>query len=188
MKLRNAAPLLVVLALLGVLLWLANRPTELTDAPGEQPPVGLDVGLTAPPVQGADVNGRPVKLADYRGKVVLLDFWATWCGPCKALIPHEKKLVERYKGRPFAILGVSADYEPADLQQFLAHTPLPWSNIYDGPTGDDVGMKINRQWQIGAYPTFHLLDHRGIIRAKNVPPDELDRLIDRLVQEAEAGG
>ena len=56
------------------------------------------VGNLAPELEGTDVNGRTVRLSDYRGQVVLVDFWATWCPPCRALIPYEKKLRRKYKG------------------------------------------------------------------------------------------
>ena len=68
--------------------------------------LNLAVGKPAPEIEGVDVDGKPLKLSDYRGKVVLLVFWGAWCGPCMALVPHERELAERYKGRPFTLLGV----------------------------------------------------------------------------------
>ena len=69
----------------------------------------LAVGKMAPEIKGVDVHGKPLMLSDYRGKVVALVFWGTWCGPCMREIPREKALVERMKGRPFAMLGVNTD-------------------------------------------------------------------------------
>ena len=71
--------------------------------------IGVDVGNKAPEIGGESADGIPVQLSKYNGKVVLVDFWATWCGPCRALIPHEKELHRQYDTRPFVILGVSRD-------------------------------------------------------------------------------
>lgn len=62
----------------------------------------IAVGKVAPDIQGEDTNGKPMSLSDYRGKVVVLVFWGTWCSPCMGLVPHEKALVERFRDRPFA--------------------------------------------------------------------------------------
>src|SRR5438105_9037394 len=64
-------------------------------------------GEPAPEIKGEDMDGKPLKLSDYRGKVVLLDFWGFWCAYCLRYIPHEKDLVRQYEGRPFVLLGVN---------------------------------------------------------------------------------
>ena len=69
----------------------------------------LAVGRVAPEIERQDIDGKPMKLSEYRGKVVVLCFWGTWCGPCMAMVPLEKALVERLKGRPFALLGINSD-------------------------------------------------------------------------------
>jgi thiol-disulfide isomerase/thioredoxin len=69
----------------------------------------VSLGGPAPEVEGADLSGRAMRLSEHRGKVVLLVFWATWCGPCMGDVPHEKALVERFAGRPFVLVGVNAD-------------------------------------------------------------------------------
>jgi thiol-disulfide isomerase/thioredoxin len=73
------------------------------------------VGRPVPDITGNDLDGRPLKLRDYRGRVVLVNFWATWCFPCMKLIPHERELVARFQGEPFEIVGVNCD---------PAHDPL----------------------------------------------------------------
>ena len=69
----------------------------------------LAVGKPAPEIDGVDLDGKPMKLSDYRGKVVVVVFWGSWCGPCMAEVPHERELVERLKGKPFALLGVDCE-------------------------------------------------------------------------------
>src|SRR5215211_5341510 len=96
--------ILVLLGLVGVVVVLR---LVWQDA---QPPECKRVGNLCPEVAGFDADGKPVKLSDHKGKVVMISFWGTWCGPCQQQIPHERQMVtEKYRGRPFAILGVARD-------------------------------------------------------------------------------
>lgn len=138
------------------------------------------IGAYAPELEGQATNGESIKLSNYRGKVVLVDFWATWCGPCVALIPHEKELVERMKGRPFVFIGVSADRDPQDLEEFLAKNNLPWPNILDNGT-------LGKAWHVEFLPTIFLIDAEGVIRHKFIGGSkELDSAVEKLVSQAEA--
>ena len=69
----------------------------------------LSIGRVIPELEGEDMDGRKLKLSDYRGKVVAVVFWATWCGPCMGMVPHERELVKRLEGKPFVLLGVNGD-------------------------------------------------------------------------------
>lgn len=165
--------LLYLLPLLAFMLAGCNASTE-------PPKVGLEVGDLAPPLEGEDLEENVVKLSDHLGKVVVVDFWATWCGPCRQMIPHEKELVQRMEGRPFAFIGVSADRSKGDLKSFLRDSPLPWKNIYDGGRGPLV-----RKWQIEYFPSIFVIDAKGVIRYKDLRGAQLDRAVDKLVAEAE---
>jgi thiol-disulfide isomerase/thioredoxin len=152
--------------------------------PKQLPKEEIAIGKKAIEIVGTTVEGERLRLSDFKGKVVLIDVWATWCGPCVAAIPHEKKLVERFKGRPFTILGISGDRTRDDLQSFLNKNKLPWPNIHDG-TGE-----IRRNWQIEAYPTFAVVDHHGIVAGYWVGSnhmDAVDQAIERTVTDAEKG-
>jgi thiol-disulfide isomerase/thioredoxin len=149
---------------------------------GPSLPAGAGIGQKALEIEGRDVDGRTVRLSDLKGKVVLVDFWATWCVPCRMLIPHELELVNTYKGRPFAILGISRDHSVEDLQEFLAKEKLPWSNIHDA-SGD-----IIHAWRVETMPSFVLIDDQGIIRGRTQASSDmgdLDALIPQLVRKAE---
>ena len=80
----------------------------------------LGIGQEAPDIAGTDADGQPFKLSDYRGKVVVLTFSGNWCGPCVAMYPAERALIERYKDKPFAILSVNTDADKETLRQSMA--------------------------------------------------------------------
>jgi thiol-disulfide isomerase/thioredoxin len=173
---------------LGLLLLTGCASSSTTDDVGGSapaPPPGGEstaVGPKAREIEGADTDGTMVKLSQYRGKVVLVDFWATWCGPCIGLIPHEKKLVEKYKNRPFVILGVSNDIKREQLEGFLKRDPLPWPNILD------EGSKITTDWHVQALPTLVLVDASGNIVGRWVgagETNEVDQAVEKAVKRAE---
>jgi peroxiredoxin len=145
----------------------------------------LAIGTPAPEIEGQDVDGKVFKLSDYRGKVVALVFWATWCGPCMAQIPHERELVRKMEGRPFALLGVNCDHKPGEARAALAKEKITWPNWYDGDPGEG---KIAERYHIHTQgiPAVFVLDANGIIREKDVRGEALDRAIEALLGEQEA--
>lgn len=168
--------------LIGLLAVSVGLTAGCLEAPNPQ---SLSVGEIAPATAGFDADNEPVALSEYRGKVVLLDFWATWCGPCLESLPKYQKLSEKMAGRPFTVLGVSGDYRVEDLERYLeAHPEYDWPNIFDG----DARVNFDA-WKIERLPTVHLIDAKGIIRKRNAQFDseaELNRLVEELVREAEA--
>jgi thiol-disulfide isomerase/thioredoxin len=145
----------------------------------------LGVGKTAPDIEGEDLHGEQFKLSDYRGKVVLVSFWASWCGPCMELVPHERELVERYQGRPLAIVGVNADPDREELKPVLEKNRITWQSFWCGSKGPLGTIPIT--WNVRSWPTVYLLDGTGVIRAKNLLGPALDAKIEALVAEAELG-
>lgn len=143
----------------------------------------MGVGNPAPDVEGVDLEGKKVKLSSYQGKVLLFDIWATWCGPCRAMIPHERELVKKMENKPFALLSVSSDNEKSDLTEFLSKEPMPWNHWFDGARGP-----VAKTFKVHAYPTLYLIDAKGIIRKKFVgsPGNEvLDKAVEELVEETQ---
>ncbi|HKB02059.1 MAG TPA: TlpA disulfide reductase family protein [Gemmataceae bacterium] len=153
--------------------------------PAELVALKLAVGSAVPEVEGTDLDGKKVKLSSFRGKVVLLDFWATWCGPCVAMIPHERELVSKMSEKPFALIGVSVDEEKDALTEFLGRQKMPWAQWWDGPKG-----QLTRMFKVRSFPTLYLIDAKGVVRHKWVssPGDEvIDKAVAELVVEAEKG-
>jgi peroxiredoxin len=122
----------------------------------------LYVGAPAPETAGRDLDGKPLRLADYRGKVVLLSFWFTGCGPCLGSIPEEKDLVERFREEPFALLGVCRDGDAAAGQKTAAEHGMTWPSWFDG------NRSITDDYNVTRWPTFVLIDAEGRIASKNV--------------------
>lgn len=104
------------------------------------------------------VDGRKVDLAELRGKVVLVDFWATWCAPCVEEVPELAETYEEFKGRGFEIVGISLDKEKAALQKFVAENNMPWPQFFDGKGWDN---EIAKRFGIQSVPTMWLLDREG---------------------------
>jgi thiol-disulfide isomerase/thioredoxin len=142
----------------------------------------LSEGSMARDIAGDDLHGRQFKLSDYRNKVVVLDFWADWCGYCKQMYPQEKALVERYKDKPFVLLGVNCDDDRDSICHTVARKGLTWRSWWDG--GSDRG-RICQDWHVSGFPTIWVLDHRHVIRYKGVRGKELDDAVAKLVKEAE---
>jgi peroxiredoxin len=144
----------------------------------------LRIGKPAPDVAGEDLDGARFKLSDYRGKVVLLVFWASWCSPCMAEVPHERELVDRFRGRPFVLIGVNGDEDKGDAAAVIASHRIPWRSFWNG--ADRPAGSIVAAYNVRGWPTVYVIDARGVIRAKNLRGKNLDAPLEALVAEAEA--
>ncbi len=143
----------------------------------------LSVGSLARDIVGEDLKGQPLRLSDFRGKVVVLDFWGDWCGFCRQMYPQEQNLVQRFKDKPFALLGINCDDDRDSICGTVARKGLNWRSWWD--SGPDGG-RIRQSWHVESYPTILVLDHKHVIRFKGVRGKELDDAVAKLVKEAEA--
>jgi thiol-disulfide isomerase/thioredoxin len=143
------------------------------------------VGNPAPDIHGADADGKPFRLSDYKGNVVLLVFSANWCGGCVALHPIERKLVEKYRDRPFVMLGVNRDDTLDTLKADTASGEITWRCWWDGMTGS-----ICEAWNINGIPRIILLDHnhkfQNVAFSRFSTQEEFEEAIDGLLKNVPA--
>ncbi|MBI3012884.1 MAG: TlpA family protein disulfide reductase [Elusimicrobia bacterium] len=116
-------------------------------------------GNPAPSFQLQSLNGKKVLLDDFKGKVVLLDFWATWCPPCRVSTPYLVQLNQRYQGKDLAILAISLDDSREPVLPFIKKEKVRHLVLY----GDEA---IQRDYQIRSIPTFFLIDKKGLIHRR----------------------
>ena len=129
----------------------------------------LAPGKPAPDFTQNDVNGKPVALSSFKGKVVFVDFWASWCSPCRAINPKIVELYSKFKkNKDFAILGVSLDKDPEAWKKAIADDKLTWIHVSDLQGWKNAAAK---QYGIMAIPHNFLIDKDGIIAANNLSPE-----------------
>ena len=137
----------------------------------------VSVGKPAPEIVIRDIDGKEAKLSALKGKVVVLDIWATWCPPCRAMIPHEREMVERLKGKPFALVSISADAKLETLKEFLSQEKMPWTHWWNGSEGGVID-----DWDVQAFPTIYVIDAKGVIRYKGVRDEKLEEAVNELLR------
>ena len=140
------------------------------------------VGSTPPELMGTTLDGGREGLSDYRGRVVLVDFWATWCKPCIAALPKLRELVADLPADRFALLAISVDAKLETVTEFLEDEPMPWSNWHVG-----TGSEVTQTLDVGSYPTYILIDEHGEILARTggLKEDFLS-MIEEAVEQAPA--
>lgn len=143
----------------------------------------LNVGSPAQDIDGEDLYGAKLRLSQFRGKVVVLDFWANWCGFCRQEYDFNKDLVTRLEGKPFALLGINCDENKKEAVDVVKKQGLNWRSWYDGGRG---GGRIQGQWGVDSFPSVFVLDHKGVIRHKNLRGTQLEVAVLALLREAEA--
>ncbi len=145
----------------------------------------LQVGKTVPEISGEDLDGKALKLSDFKGKVTMLSFWATWCQPCMELVPHEIALAESMKDRPFDLVGVNGDELDDAVRDRIADKKITWRSFKNEQSGQ---AKLSEIWGIDGWPTIFVIDSEGIIRHiwTDSPGEKvLHESIEELVKAAE---
>ena len=140
----------------------------------------LRVGKVAPEIEGTDTDGKTFKLSEYRGKVVLVMFSTRSCSSCVAMYPQLRGLLEQWRAKPFAILGVMGDPELKDTRRSIAEGKIKWRCWWDGGQGP-----IAETWNVHSWPVLYLLDRQGVIRYRNVREKTLDDAVNALIREKE---
>ena len=138
----------------------------------------VKVDQIAPEISLPGVNDSPVKLSSFKGKVVLIDFWASWCGPCRAAIPSVIKLYDKYKAKGFEVFGVSIDSKKKDWLKAIAQDKITYPQV-----NDKAGWysKTTEVYGVNAIPNTFLLDKTGKIVAIDLEGEQLENKLKMLL-------
>jgi peroxiredoxin len=139
---------------------------------------GLTQGTKFPEFNEKDVAGKPVSIAKYKGKVVLIDFWATWCGPCVHELPNVQKTYEKHHKDGFEIIGISLDKEEGKLTKFIEEKNMPWQQFFDG---EGWKNKLAVQYGVRSIPATYLLDGEGKIIGQNLRGEALEAAVTKAL-------
>jgi peroxiredoxin len=137
----------------------------------------LEIGEMAPEISLPQVDGSILKLSDLRGKIVLIDFWASWCGPCRAEFPNVKNLYARFQSKGFEIYGVSLDKDRASWVSSISSLGLTWKHVSDLKFWACAPAKT---YKVSGIPFTVLIDKEGKIIAKNLRGDDLEKKLEEL--------
>jgi len=133
------------------------------------------VGGAAPNINLPDTKGKKIDLTSLKGKVVVLDFWASWCGPCRRSMPDLKAIYEKYKGKGLEVYAVSLDTEKKDWVKAIKEDATTWLHVIDADNA------IGKKWEIQYIPNTYLLDKEGNVVSINANHAALEQQIGKLL-------
>ena len=137
--------------------------------------------LMAPPFNVTTLDGKQISLDDLQGKVVLIDFWATWCGPCREALPHVREIAKKFDGQPLIVLSVSVDTDESKWKEFVSKNEMTWPQYMDhGFTGP-----VAKSFGVQAIPNTLTIDADGILQDQHVGDAAIDGKLKKLVKRAQ---
>ena len=145
---------------------------------GEKARAALKVGAAFPDFTEKDLAGQPLSIANYKGKVVLLDFWATWCGPCRGELPNVLKTYDAHHKDGFEIIGVSLDQDKDKLLNFTKDQKMTWAQYFDGKGWQN---KLAAKYGVNSIPATYLLDGKGVIIGKDLRGEDLEEAVSKAL-------
>jgi thiol-disulfide isomerase/thioredoxin len=151
---------------------------EAKEAAAKKIQDSLVVGTKFPGFSVKDSNGKPLSLSGYNGKVVLVDFWATWCPPCRAEVPNVVATYQKYHDKGFEIVGISLDEDKQKLVDYTQQQGMTWPQYFDGQKWDN---QLAVKYGIESIPSSFLLDGNGNIIAEDLRGDDLDAAVAKAV-------
>jgi thiol-disulfide isomerase/thioredoxin len=142
--------------------------------------VELARAAMAPPFTLTTIDGQHVTMDNLTGKVVLIDFWATWCGPCREALPHIKRIAQKFEGQPLVVLSISLDRDEAKWKEFVAKNGMTWlqyrDGYFEGPIATLFGVK--------AIPATFSIDADGVLEDQHVGDANIEGKLKKLIAQA----
>ena len=135
-------------------------------------------GVALPPFDVKDLAGKPLSTADYKGKILLVDFWATWCPPCVGELPNVLKTYEQYHAKGFQVIGISLDQDEQALKSFITKRKVEWPQYFDGQGWSN---KLAVKYGVQGIPTTFLLDGEGKIIGRDLRGEDLDQAVSKAL-------
>ncbi len=141
----------------------------------------LGVGMEPIPFSVKDVDGNPLSIEKYKGKVVLLDFWATWCMPCKVEMPNVIRIHKKFRERGFEIIGISLDSDRAAFDSYVKKNGMIWPQYFDGKGWQN---DLAGKYKVRSIPATFLVDRKGKIRYRSLRGPQLETAVEKLLIES----
>jgi len=141
--------------------------------------MALVAGSEFPPFSFTNLAGKEISLVDYRGQVVLIDFWATWCPPCVADMPDVIALYQEFHDKGFEIIGISLDKDMEKLQAYLLKNGMTWPQYFDGKAW---GNDLSNRYGVSSIPATFLLDRKGVIIGRNLRGERLKAAVAKALE------
>jgi len=135
----------------------------------------------APPFEVTTLNGKHISLDDLQGKVVLIDFWATWCGPCRESIPHVREIAKKFDGQPLIVLSVSVDDDENKWKDFVAKNEMTWPQYFDHGFSGPVA----RSFEVHAIPHTFTIDADAVLQDEQIGDASIEGKLKKLVKRAQ---
>ena len=134
----------------------------------------------APAFAVTTLDGQHVSLDDLTGKVVLLDFWATWCGPCREALPHLRETAKKFEGQPLVVLSVSLDADEVKWKEFIGKNGMTWLNYRDG----GFAGPVSRLFEVNAIPHTFTIDADGVLQDEHIGDAAIEGKLKKLLARA----
>jgi thiol-disulfide isomerase/thioredoxin len=134
----------------------------------------------APPFAVTTIDGQHLSMDDLQGKVVLIDFWATWCGSCRAALPHVREIAKKFQGQPLIILSFSLDDDEQKWKEFIAKNDMTWPQYRDG----GFTAPIAKMFDVTAIPHTFTIDSDGVLQDEHVGDASIEGKLKKLVARA----